>query len=59
MASIAAHTDPLDKRLVKHLLRRACFHYSKEQLDAMTGKTASEVLAQLDVPKSFSWNWPF
>ncbi len=58
MASIAAHTDPLDKRLVKHLLRRACFHYSKEQLDAMIGKTASEVLAHLDVPKSFSWNWP-
>ena len=58
MASLTAHTAPLDKRLVKHLLRRACFHYSKEQLDVMTGKTASEILNILNTPKTFTWNWP-
>ena len=58
MASLAPHTNPLDKRLAKHLLRRACFHYSKGQIEAMTGKTASEVLEILDVHKAFSWDWP-
>ena len=58
MPSIEAHNQPLDKRLTKHLLRRACFHYSKAQLDQMTGKTATEILALLSVSKTYSWQWP-
>ena len=58
MASLNEHTQPLDKRLTKHLLRRACFQYSKAQLDDMTGKTPTEILAQLNVSKSYAWNWP-
>jgi hypothetical protein len=41
MALLNEHNQPLDKRLTKHLLRRACFQYSKAQLDAMTGQNAS------------------
>ena len=58
MASLIAHTGNLDRRLTKHLLRRACFHYSKTQLDAMTGKTADEILTLLSEPKSYAWEWP-
>lgn len=59
MPSLVEHTAPLDRRLVKHLLRRACFQYSKAQLDQMEGKTASEILDLLIVPKSFTWEWPY
>ena len=58
MASLNEHNQPLDKRLTKHLLRRACFQYSKAQLYDMTGKTPAEILAQLNVSKSYTWNWP-
>ena len=58
MASLIEHDQPLNKRLTKHLLRRACFQYSKDQLNAMTGKTAAEILETLNVPKTFSWTWP-
>lgn len=58
MTSLAPHNEPLDKRLVKHLLRRASFHFSKVQLDEMNGKTAREILAILNSPKSFLWVWP-
>ena len=58
MASLNEHNQPLEKRLTKHLLRRACFQYSKAQLDDMTGKTPAEILAQLNVSKSYAWNWP-
>lgn len=59
MAQLTEHTDVLDKRLTKHLLRRACFHYSKQQLEANVGKTASEILQSLATPKSFTWPWPY
>ena len=49
MASLNEHNLPLDKRLTKHLLRRACFQYSKAQLNAMTGKTPAEILTQLNL----------
>jgi uncharacterized protein (DUF1800 family) len=59
LAQLTEHTDVLDKRLTKHLLRRACFHYSKQQLEANVGKTASEILQSLATPKSFTWPWPY
>ena len=58
MALLNEHNQPLDKRLTKHLLRRACFQYSKAQLDTMTGKTPAEILSLLNVSKSYAWNWP-
>jgi uncharacterized protein (DUF1800 family) len=58
MALLNEHNQPLDKRLTKHLLRRACFQYSKAQLDAMTGKTPAEILTLLNISKSYAWNWP-
>lgn len=52
------YTGVLNQRLAKHLLRRSCFQYSKTLLDEMTGKTPQEVMAVLDAPKSFAWDWP-
>ena len=59
MAQLTEHTAALDKRLTKHLLRRACFHYSKQQLEANIGKTASEILQSLATPKTLTWAWPY
>ena len=59
MPSLAENTTPLDKRLRKHLLRRACFQYSKEQLDALEGKTAAQILDTLIQTKSYTWEWPY
>lgn len=58
MASLVECTQVLDRRLTKHLLRRACFQYSKSQLDQFTGKTPAEVINSLSIAKSFSWEWP-
>ena len=59
MPSLAEHTDALDRRLTKHLLRRACFQYDKALLDEMEGKTASEILTLLTKPKAYAWDWPY
>ena len=58
MASLIEHNQPLDKRLTKHLLRRACFQYSKTQLDNMTGKTPAQILSILNQSSPFAWIWP-
>ena len=58
MAILAEHLGALDKRLAKHLLRRACFQYSKSQLDQMIGKTPSEIIDAISISKSYSWMWP-
>ena len=47
MASLEKHNQPLDSRLAKHLLRRACFHYSQELLNESEGKTPEQVLSIL------------
>ena len=59
MPSLEEYTGPLDKRLRKHLLRRACFQYSKEQLDGLEGKTAAEIFSTLTVSKTYTWEWPY
>ena len=59
MPSLEEYTGPLDKRLRKHLLRRACFQYSKEQLDDLAGKSAAEILDSLIVSKNYTWEWPY
>ena len=58
MSSLVEHTQPLDLRLTKHLLRRACFHYSKSDLDQLVGKTADEILTLLSLTPSFTMQWP-
>ena len=58
MASLNEHTQDLDLRLTKHLLRRACFHYSKSDLDQYVGKTADEILNLLSSAKTFTMEWP-
>ena len=58
MASLNEHTQDLDLRLTKHLLRRACFHYSKSDLDQYVGKTADEILNLLSSAKIFTMEWP-
>lgn len=52
MAILAEHLGAIDKRLAKHLLRRACFQYSKSQLDQMIGKTPSEIIDAISISKS-------
>ena len=52
MASIEALGGTLDLRKAKHLLRRATFSYTKEQLDALIGEPVTTAVASLlvDVP---------
>ena len=58
MASLNEHTQQLDLRLTKHLLRRACFHYSKSDLDQYVGKTADEILTIISSPSTHTMLWP-
>ena len=58
MSSLVEHTQPLDLRLTKHLLRRACFHYSKSDLDQLVVKTADEILTLLSLTPSYTMQWP-
>ena len=54
MASLEKHNQPLDSRLAKHLLRRACFHYSQELLNESEGKTPDQVLSILKKNKELN-----
>jgi uncharacterized protein (DUF1800 family) len=59
LASLDPYIGNLDNRLAKHLLRRACFHYSKDALNEAIGKTAGEVIASISVERSVTWEWPY
>ena len=58
MASLNEHSQPLNTRLTKHLLRRACFHYTNSDLNQYVGKTADEILNLLSSVKTFTMEWP-
>ena len=58
MSYLTEHNQPLDKRLTKHLLRRSCFHYSKDLLDQMIGKTPDEILNLISTSATFTMQWP-
>ena len=58
MASLIEYTQTLDLRHTKHLLRRACFQYSKSELDQMIGKTPAEMISILSAQKSYTMEWP-
>ena len=47
MASLNPLTYNLDLRKAKHLLRRATFNYTKEQLDTFTGMSVNEAITSL------------
>jgi len=49
MASLNPLDGSLDFRKAKHLLRRATFNYTKEQLDFFTGMTATQAVDSLTV----------
>ena len=44
MPSLSPLDIPLDLRLAKHLLRRATFNYSKEQLEVFVGMSATDAI---------------
>lgn len=44
MASLEIHPLPLGQKLAKHLLRRACFKYTKTQIDQLANLTPSQAL---------------
>ena len=52
MASLNPFNTNLDLRTAKHLLRRATFNYTKEQLDTIVGMSATDAVNSLmtDVP---------
>jgi uncharacterized protein (DUF1800 family) len=49
----------LGKKNAKHLLRRACFHYSKEVLDAISIMTPLEALSFLENHQPNTWTEPY
>jgi len=49
MASLNPLGGNLDLRKAKHLLRRATFNYSKEQLDALTGMSVTQAVDSLTI----------
>ena len=49
MASLNPLSSPLDLRKAKHLLRRATFTFSKEQLETFVGMTATDAVNSLTI----------
>ena len=49
----------LGKKNAKHLLRRACFHYSKEVLDNVSLMTPLEALSFLENHQPNTWTEPY
>ena len=49
----------LGKKNAKHLLRRACFHYSKEVLDNISIMTPLEALSFLENHQPNTWTEPY
>jgi hypothetical protein len=49
----------LGKKNAKHLLRRACFHYSQEVLDAISIMTPLEALSFLENHQPNTWTEPY
>ena len=58
MASIAPHSAALDKRLARHLLRRASFVLDKTTVDSFTGMTVDAAVDALFQPQTLAANEP-
>ena len=57
--ALITSTTVLGKKNAKHLLRRACFHYSKDLLDAISIMTPSEALNFLENDQPNTWTEPY
>lgn len=67
MPSLTPFDQPLGRRKAKHLLRRACFNFTKEKIDEFSNYTPSQALALMAVkslpklaepidPRANSWD---
>lgn len=59
MASLNSLGTNLDLRKAKHLLRRATFNFTKEQLETFVGMTASDAVTSLITVSANSLSEPF
>ena len=57
--SLTTSNSILGKKNAKHLLRRACFHYSKEVLDSISIMTPLEALNFLENYQPNTWTEPY
>ena len=57
--SLITSNSILGKKNAKHLLRRACFHYSKEVLDSISIMTPLEALSFLENYQPNTWTEPY
>ncbi len=58
MASLQPHTGTLGKRHAKHLLRRACFNYTKPRVDSLSAKSVSDAVDELFIAPPLSMPEP-
>ena len=59
MASLNPHTALLGSRKAKHLLRRACFNYSKTTLDYFATLTPQQAVNELSNEPTLFWEHPY
>ena len=59
MASLNPYTDLLGSRKAKHLLRRACFSYSKITLDYFATLTPQQAVSELSNEPILFWEHPY
>ena len=59
MPSLNPSTSVLGSRKAKHLLSRACFHYSKSTLNHFSTLTPTEAVSELSGPTTTPWEQPY
>ena len=59
MPSLNPSSSVLGPRKAKHLLRRACFHYSKATLTHFASLTPSQAVAELSLEADTPWQDPY
>ncbi len=59
MPSLNPSASVLGVRKAKHLLRRACFHYSKATLAHFASLTPSQAVAELSLEADTPWKDPY
>jgi len=59
MPSLNPSASVLGNRKAKHLLRRACFHYSKATLSHFAALTPAQAVAELSQEADTPWQDPY
>ena len=59
MPSLSPSTSVLGFRKAKHLLRRACFHYSKSTLNYFATLTPAQAVSELSLDATTPWIDPY